>query len=57
VKKEGGALEYKEKNMEISLLGGLNNESNKKNKIRIRVVKEKKRWQKQVRDDKYTSLE
>jgi len=27
--------------MEISLLGGLNNESNKKNKIRISVVKGK----------------
>ena len=32
-------LEYKEKNMEISLLGVLNKESNKKSKIRIRVVK------------------
>jgi hypothetical protein len=35
-------LECKEKNMEISLLGVLNNESNKKNKIRISVGKEKK---------------
>jgi hypothetical protein len=34
-----GLLEHKEKKMEISLLGGLYNESNKKNKRRIRVVK------------------
>jgi hypothetical protein len=36
-----GFLEQKEKKMEISLLGRLNNESNKKNKRRIRVVKER----------------
>jgi hypothetical protein len=34
----GGVLGHKKKNMETSLLGGLNNESNKKNKIRIRVI-------------------
>ena len=41
MKREIIRREVKEKNMKISPLGGLNNESKKKNKIRIKVFKEK----------------
>jgi 3'-phosphoadenosine 5'-phosphosulfate sulfotransferase len=52
-----GFLEHKEKKVEISLLGSLNNERNKKNKRRIKVVKERSEGRNmRVKELYYTSL-